>query len=40
MKYKMWTDQHDTSVEQRKNVSPREESNLWPPEHQAGTVST
>lgn len=27
-----WIDQHDTTVEQRKNLSP--------PEHQAGTLST
>ena len=40
MKYKMWTYQHDTSVEQRKNLSPRQESNPWLPEHRAGALST
>ena len=30
-----WT---DTSMGQ--NLSPRQESNPWPPEHQAGTLST
>ena len=35
-----WINQHDTTVEQRKNLSPRRESNPWPPEHQAGTLST
>ena len=36
----MWTDQHGTSVGQRKNLSPRRESNSWPPEHRAGALST
>ena len=27
-----WTNQHVTSVKQRKTLSPREESNPWPPE--------
>ena len=28
------------SVGQRKNLSPRQESNPWPPKHMAGTLST
>ena len=40
MKCEMWIDQHDTSVGQRKNPSPRQELNPWPPEHRAGTLST
>ena len=32
MKCEKWTDQHDTSTEQ--------ESSPWPPEHQAGALST
>ena len=28
-----WIDQHDTSVEQRKNLKPRQELNPWPPDH-------
>ena len=36
----MWTDQHDISMEQKKNPSPQQESNTWPPEHGAGTLST
>ena len=35
-----WINQHDTSVGQRKILSPRQESNPWPPEHRAGAVST
>ena len=31
---------NDTSVGQRKNLSPRQESNPWPPEHRAGALST
>ena len=31
-----WSSQHDTSVEQRKNLSPLHESNPRPPEHRAG----
>ena len=38
--WKEWTDQHDTSVKQRKNLSPRQESNPWPPEHRADALST
>ena len=34
------TFQLDTSVEQRKNLRPRQESNPWPPEHRAGALST
>ena len=35
-----WNDQHATSVRQRKNLSPRQDSNLWPPKHRAGALST
>ena len=35
-----WINQHDTSMGQRKILSPQQESNPWPPEHQAGTLST
>ena len=31
---------NDTSVGQRKNLSPRQKSNSWPPEHRAGALST
>ena len=31
---------NDTSVGQRKNLSPRQESNPWPTEHRAGALST
>ena len=31
---------NDTSVGQRKNLSPRQESNPRPPEHRAGALST
>ena len=34
-----WINQQDTSVGQR-ILSPRQESNPWPPEHQAGALST
>ena len=34
------TPPHDTNVEQRKILNPRQESNPWPPEHQAGALST
>ena len=34
-----WTDQHETSMEQRKNLSPQQESIPWQPEHWAGTFS-
>ena len=40
MKCEKWTDQHDMSMRQRKNLSPQQEINLWPPAHQAGTLST
>ena len=33
-------DQHDTSMGQRKNLSPWQESTLWPPEHMAGALYT
>ena len=36
----MWINQHDTSVEQSKILSPRRESNPWRPEHRAGALST
>ena len=32
--------QHVTSVGQRKNLSPGQDSNLWPPKHRAGALST
>ena len=35
-----WVNLHDTSMRQRKNLSLREESNPWPPEHPAGALST
>ena len=35
-----WINQHDTSMGQRKILSPRQESNPWPPEHRAGALST
>ena len=35
-----WIDQHETSVRQRKHLSLWQESNPWPPEHQAGALST
>ena len=40
VKCEKWTDQQDASVEQRNTLSPRQESNPWPPEHQAGALST
>ena len=33
VKCESWIDQHDTSAEQRKNMSPWQETNPWPPEH-------
>ena len=38
--YKRWINQHDMSMGQRKNLSPWQESNLWPPKHCASTLST
>jgi len=38
--WERWIDQHDMSVGQRKNLSPCQELNPWPPEHQAVTLST
>ena len=35
-----WINQHDTSMGQRQILSPRQESNPWPPEHRAGALST
>ena len=40
MNCEKWIDQHDTSVGQRKILIPRQESNPWPPEHQASALST
>ena len=34
-----WINQHTTSVGQRKNLSPRQDSNLRPPKHRAGALS-
>ena len=34
-----WTDQHDTSVGQRKDLSPCQELNPWPPEQRVGALS-
>ena len=34
-----WNNQHVTSVWQRKNLSPRQDSNLSPPNHRAGALS-
>ena len=31
---------NDTSVGQRKNLSPQQESNSWPPKHRVGALST
>ena len=39
MKCEKWTDQHDMSVGQRKNLSPWQQSNSWPLKHQAGALS-
>ena len=35
-----WTDQHHTRVGQRKNLSPRQHSNPWPPNHLVGALFT
>ena len=36
-----WNDKDVTSVSgTKKNLSPRQESNLWPPKHRAGGLST
>ena len=35
-----WTDQHNTSEGQTKNLSSWQESNLWPLKHWAGILST
>ena len=35
-----WINQHDTSMGQRKILSPRQELNPWPPEHRVGALST
>ena len=35
-----WNNQHVTSVGQRKNLNPGQDSNLWPPKHRAGALST
>ena len=40
IKSSMLIDQYDTSVGQRKNLSPRQDSSPWPPEHRTGGLST
>ena len=35
-----WINQRDTSMAQRKILSPRQELNPWPPEHWVGALST
>ena len=35
-----WINQHDTSVGQRKILSPWQELNPWPPENRVGALST
>ena len=35
-----WNNQHVMNVGQRKNLSPRHDSNLWPPKDQASALST
>ena len=40
MKGEKWTDQHDTSVGQNINLSPRHASSPWYSEHWAGALST
>ena len=40
MKCEKWIIQHDTSVEQRKYLCLRQESNLRPPEQKEGALST
>ena len=35
-----WNGKHVTSTGQRKNLSTRQDSNLWPPKHRAGALST
>ena len=35
-----WTNEHNLSVEQRKNLSPGQGSNPCPPEHWVGALST
>ena len=35
-----WNDQNVSSMGQRKNLSPRQDSNLWPPKHRAGALFT
>ena len=35
-----WNDQHVTIMRQRKNLSPRQDSNLRPPKHRAGALFT
>ena len=39
MKCEKWTDQHDTR-ETKKNLIPRQKSNLWPSEHRADALSS
>ena len=40
IKWSRWNNQHDTSVGQSKNLSPRQELNPWLPKHRAGALST
>ena len=35
-----WNDQHVMSMGQRKNLSPPQNSNLWPPKHWVSALST
>ena len=35
-----WYNQHVTGVGRRKNLSPRQDSNLWPPKHRASALSS
>ena len=39
-KCKRWVNLHDTSMGQRKTLSPPQESNPWPPKYRAGALST
>ena len=39
MKGEKWIDQHETTVGQNINLSPRQESSSWYSEHRAGALS-
>ena len=39
-KLEKWCDRHVTSMEQRKNLSPRQELNLWPSIHWLDALTT